>query len=161
VREFVTKEFADKLFVTHKDGDKTLMDADDGMRLSTIGETIFLLRDMPCLPEFCFRMASRDAISAFHEAMTARIFLDGGFSITAMKESGVRGQDFDFRAEKDATAVCVEVTTLRPPAFSEATIQNVLGHKCKQLPPNKPGAIFCIVPETWFDVTPANSSIWS
>lgn len=146
IQQFVSKPVADAYF--QMDGGK--MTSDVGMAMTTVGETIFELRTKPCIAEFCRRLSTREPRSAFPEALAARIFMENGFAITAIAESGVKGADFDFKARKSGETVCVEVTTLTPPAFSEKTIDNALKAKVTQMRPDKPGVIMCVIPEAWF-----------
>lgn len=147
IRHFVSKPVADQYF--RMEGGQ--MTSEDGMALTTVGETIFELRNKPCIIEFCRRLGTRQPRAAFFEVLAARIFMENGFAITAIAESGVKGEDFDFRARKDGRTVCVEVTTLTPPAFSETTIENAFKAKVSQMRPDKPGVIVCVIPEAWFD----------
>ncbi|MBC7793743.1 MAG: hypothetical protein H7Z43_08540 [Clostridia bacterium] len=145
IERFVSKTVADRYF--QMEGGS--MTARVGMAMTTIGETIFELRDRPALVEFCRRLRTRDPNSAFQEAMAARLFMENDFAITAISESGVKGRDFDFRAKKAGQTVCVEVTTLRAPVYSEATLKNAFAAKVKQMPKDKPGVIWCVVPSVW------------
>lgn len=145
IERFVSKEVADRYFQM----EGGTMTARVGMAMTTIGETIFELKDRPALVEFCRRLRNRDPRSAFQEAMAARLFMENGFAITAVSESGVKGNDFDFRAKKAGQTVCVEVTMLQAPAYSEATLKNAFAAKVKQMPKEKPGVIWCVVPPAW------------
>ncbi len=131
------------------------MTSEDGMAMATVGETIFELRKKPCIIEFCRRLGTRQPRAAFFEALAARIFMENGFAIVAVAESGVKGEDFDFQARKDGQSVCVEVTTLTPPNFSESTVENAFKAKVRQMRPDKPGVIVCVIPEAWFAATDA------
>jgi hypothetical protein len=146
IEHLVSKSIADQYFQIG--GGK--MTAAVGMALTTVGETIFELRSRSCLVEFCRRIATREPRASFHEALAARIFMENGFKVVAISETGVKGSDFDFSVRKWGQTVCVEVTTLTPPEFSPRTIQNALKAKVTQMRPDKPGVIVCFVPESWY-----------
>jgi hypothetical protein len=121
-----------------------------GVRLTMIGETLFLLRSCPGFHELCRRLRERDFRSAFFETLSARLFFDAGFEIEAQPERQIREQDFDFRAVRQDTSLNIEVTGLTPPQFSLSTLRNALNQKRKQLPADSPGIICCVHPESWF-----------
>jgi hypothetical protein len=118
-------------------------------RVILIGETIFLMRSSPGFPEFCRRMRGRDLRSTYFEMYAARMFVEGGYEVEAKPESGVRGDDFDFRATASGETVNVEVTALTAKRYSAQTIENALLQKRKQLPSTSASVIFCVLPESW------------
>lgn len=147
VEQFVSKSVADEYWIS----EGGTMSAENAARLVTLGETLFRLRHTPGLLEFCQRIGERTPRAPFYnEALTASVFLDHGFSIRALGESGTKGLDFDFSAKKDGEVVCVEVTTLRPTSFSERTVANALKAKLSQLPKARPNVVTCYIPEAWY-----------
>lgn len=156
IEHLISKQTADDHFalVTDVGGNKT-MSSDVGMRIATIGETLFRFRHSPALTEFIERMATRDVRSAFSEALAASFFLDEGFEVIAIKETGKKGQDFDFRVHKAGIFACVEVTALQPSNFSDTTIENALGAKVNQLPKHLPSVIVVVIPEPWMSESDA------
>jgi hypothetical protein len=115
-----------------------------------VGDTIFGLRSSPGFREFCRRMTTRDLRPHFLELLQSKTFFKAGYEIDARRETGVKGDDFDFVAGRDDETINVEVTALKAPAFSVRTVRNALDAKRKQVPDSQPAAIFCIVPESWF-----------
>jgi hypothetical protein len=120
------------------------------VRVTMIGETLFLLRNCTGFPELCRRMKQRDLRSAYYEALAARLFFEEGFDIVARSDTRGRGRDFDFSAARGSDAINVEVTALTKPAFSSRTLTNALEKKRKQLEAEMPSVIFCAHPEGWF-----------
>src|SRR5260370_28685974 len=124
------------------------------VRILLIGETLFLLRSQPGFSEVCRRFSGRYFRSTFFELAAARMFVRVKFEIHAKPETGVRGDDFDFRAVRLGDSIKVEVTALTAPTFSVKTVKNALNAKRKQLPNDSPAILFCIYPESWFAVGP-------
>lgn len=148
VERFVSTEVAEYYWVI-RDG---RMDSDDARRLVTLGETLYELKHTPGLVEFCERLRTKRPLESFYnEAVATRVFLDAGFRIRAVQERHRKGDDFDFSARRNGVTVCVEVTTVGVPEFSEKTLKNVLNAEREQLPKNKPGVIVCVVPDRWFE----------
>jgi hypothetical protein len=129
--------------------------------LTTIGETLFALKDSDCLFEFCSRMAVRgEPRSAFYEAFAARLFSDLDFFIFAINETGKRGDDFDFTAIRQGSGfVCVEVTCLQPKGFSPNTVQNALKAKRGQVRPDQANVIVMVLPDDWLNDPTAPSTL--
>jgi hypothetical protein len=153
LRRFATGPSAEKFFdfKPNADGSTTYEHA---VRITMVGETLFLLRSQPGFPEFCRRFEGRDFRSTYFELAAARMFLRGGFELHARQEIGVKRKDFDFRAERPTDTINVEVTALTAPAFAANTVKNALNAKRKQLPDDLPAIIFCVYPESWFSIGP-------
>ena len=129
------------------------------IRVTMVGETLFLLRSQPGFPEFCRRFQGRDFRSTMFELIAARMFLRGGFELYARPEVGAKTKDFDFQAVRTwgygmRDKINVEVTALTTASFSEQTVKNALNAKRKQLPNDLPAIIFCVYPESWVSVGP-------
>ena len=116
---------------------------------------LFLLRSSPGFEEQRKRLASRSLRPAYFEMLAAKQFFKAGFNIQARRETGTKGEDFDFSAIKGAETINVEVTALTATSFSENTILNALNQKRAQLPTDAPAVIYCMMPESWFP-TPDN-----
>src|ERR1700730_7749301 len=142
---------ADDFFDPNLDGSVSY---EHTVRLMMVGETLFLLRSHPAFSEFCRRFHGRNFRSTFYELLSARMFLRGKFEIHARPESGIKGDDFDFKAVGPSDLINVEVTTLTAPSFSMKTVKNALDAKRKQLPNDAPAIIFCVYPESWFLIGP-------
>jgi hypothetical protein len=119
------------------------------VRVTQLGEFLFLLRREPGFADICRRLDGHNLRAAFFEANSAWTFKRRGFSIYARKETGERGDDFDFEAVHGSLRVNVEVTAFEAPHFSRATVLNALRHKRGQLPADAPAIIVCVFPEAW------------
>jgi hypothetical protein len=123
---------------------------DAAIRLRILAEMLFALRLSPGFEVLCRRLTTRREMrSTFFELMSAQFLLDGGFTIHARAETGIKGNDFDFYGVRSGKTVNVEVTTLTANNFSVNTALNALKAKRTQLPPDAPAIIFCIVPDAW------------
>ncbi len=91
----------------------------------------------------------RTAQPGFLEAEIASFFVAEGFSVSIVKRSKKRGDDFEFIARKGATLFNVEVTAVNVPKLSKATIKNRLNDKKDQVPSTAPALLFIILPEAW------------
>ena len=128
---------------------------DHKARSILLAEMLFLLRSSPGFEEQRKRLASRSLRPAYFEMLAAKQFFKAGFNIQARRETGTKGEDFDFSAIKGAETINVEVTALTATSFSENTILNALNQKRAQLPTDAPAVIYCMMPEFWFP-TPDN-----
>ena len=153
IREYTGKAVfesgVDKFFnatVANEAGD---LSAHYPLNVLRLADALFTLRRSPGFSEICRRFMGRDLRSTYFEVSVARRFADNGASLDFRAETGKKGEDFDFAAAVGSETVNVEVTALTAPSFSTNTIENALNTKRKQLPPTKPAAIFCIMPEAW------------
>jgi hypothetical protein len=121
------------------------------VRTTSVGETLFLLRNCVGFVDICRRLKERDLRSAFYEMFAARLFHRAGYQIVAKPEVGKKGEDFDFTARKNGEVINVEVTALIAPKFSNVTVGNALRGKASQLPTTSPAIIVCAYPEQWHD----------
>ncbi|HEX8901247.1 hypothetical protein [Vitreimonas sp.] len=119
-------------------------------RLRAIAVALFTLRNLRCFEDFHRRLTTREMSGVFWECFWAHALSQDGFKIIAVRETNVRGADFDFTAIKNGRRICVEVTALTAPTFNETTIFNALQTKRAQLPADKPGVVICVLPEGWF-----------
>jgi hypothetical protein len=119
------------------------------LRVIEIAEMLFLLRSCQGFSDMCDRLARRDLRATFFEAAMAQMFLVAGFQVSFFPPTGNKGEDFDFIAEKFGKKINVEVTALTGDTFRAATIADRLGQKRRQVPPEEPSVICCILPETW------------
>lgn len=120
-------------------------------RTVLVAETLFLLRNSPGFEELRSRLEGRKLRASFFEMLTAKQFFKAGFEIEARPLTGTRGKDFDFLARRGDEAVQVEVTAFVAPAYSEKTILNALSKKRGQMSADKPGVIYCVMPESWLE----------
>ena len=121
------------------------------VRTTSVGETLFLLRNCVGFADICRRLKERDLRSAFYEMFAARLFHRAEYQIVVKPEVGKKGEDFDFTARKNGEVINVEVTALTAPEFSNVTVGNALRGKASQLPTTSPAIIVCAYPEQWHD----------
>jgi hypothetical protein len=120
------------------------------LRVTLVGESLFLLRNTKGFKEICSRLKARNNLrSAYYEMLAAKTLFRNGFDIEMRPETGEKGQDFDFTAFDGHRVINVEVTALAEKEFYKKTAINALFHKRSQLPDDKPAAIFCILPARW------------
>ena len=118
-------------------------------RFPQLADYVFVLRNSDGFSVLLERLSVRSLRATFFEAQAAATFADKGHRVTIRKETGTKGNDFDFAVDLAGTTVNCEVTALEAPQFSAATIKNALGQKRSQLPADAPAVIFCTVPEVW------------
>jgi hypothetical protein len=133
------------------------------VRIISIGETLFVLRNCKGFPEICRRLKEHDLRSAYYEMLAAKIFFRAGFEIEMWPAKQVLGEDFDFTAVRKQFAINVEVTALKEKDFYEKTAINAIHWKRRQLPKDKPAVIFCVIPAQWenlgFDINEWTASV--
>jgi len=117
--------------------------------VSQLADTLFELRTAEGFDAALNRFRKRPLRSSFFEAHIASQFAECGHRVTVIKESGVRGQDFDFQAVRNGMCVNVEVTeTLRPQPCADALAEK-LRKKVSQLPSDAPGILALVIPDSW------------
>jgi hypothetical protein len=114
-----------------------------------VGETLFLLRNCVGFEELCRKLETGDLEAQYFELLTARLFRDAGFEISARVQTWIKKEDFDFNATRAGEIVNVEATRIGNAQFSTSTIRNRLKKKRTQLPKNFPSVIFCEHPSEW------------
>jgi hypothetical protein len=87
------------------------------------------------------RFVYRPTKPCFIEAEVASLLVRNGFQIKIIKETGVRGEDFDLLAIRDGTTVSVEVTSKVEGPLRTQTIENTLHAKRDQVPANRPAVL--------------------
>lgn len=123
-------------------------------RLAHIAQDLFSLRNTAAFSEICRRLRTREVHTTAHELHAARTFWSAGYGISVTPELGQIGSDFDFAATRWATVINVEVTALRPTAFSGDKLSNILSHKRQQIPDDRPAVIWCVIPDAWTQGVP-------
>lgn len=118
-------------------------------RLVSLADALFQLRDCQNFDVLCERFQDRETKPCFTEATVAKSFSKDGFEVEIVRESGVKGKDFDFLARKDSLEVSVEVTAKDAPELTVATIRNTLDKKRRQVPADRPAILYMIIPEEW------------
>jgi hypothetical protein len=140
--------------------DGTMNDASDEFwrsRLRAVGlaEALFILRREPGFANLLQKI-KRDAATASLrginlEVQAARTFQKYGYTIHSREEVGVRGEDFDLKAEASRETINVEVTLLRSREASITSVRNSLKKKRDQVPPDKPAVIVLGLPGRWVE----------
>lgn len=126
-------------------------------RVSWLANYLFFLQNEKGFDLLIQKFTSnRDMRSVNLEAMVATDHKKDDFSIEILPSSGVRGQDFDFKAFNDSgDVVNVEVTGCTNATFSASTIANILQTKRSQLPKSSgPSLLYCILPQDWLQQNP-------
>jgi hypothetical protein len=126
-------------------------------RVSWLANYLFFLQNEKGFDLLIQRFTSnRDMRSVNLEAMVATDYKKDDFSIEILPSSGVRGQDFDFKAFNNSGGVVnVEVTGCTNATFSASTISNILQTKRSQLPKSDgPSLVYCILPQDWLQQNP-------
>lgn len=95
------------------------------------------------------RFLSRPTKPCFIETEIASLLVCNGFRLKIIKETGVRGEDFDMLAMKDSDEVSVEVTSKVEGPLTVQTISNTLHAKRDQVPPGRPAVLYIHVPAEW------------
>jgi hypothetical protein len=95
------------------------------------------------------RFLSRPTKPCFMEAEIASLLVFNGFHIEIIKETGVRGEDFDLLATKDGERVSVEVTSKIDGPMTVRTISNTLHSKRDQVPAGRPAVLYMHIPPGW------------
>jgi hypothetical protein len=120
-------------------------------RICNLASFLYLLRDTDGFDTIIERIMDRDSRAPFYEMKAAYMYRKLGCNIYVNRETGVKGEDFDFVAENETGRMNVEVTELQIDSVSEDSINNMLGRKRKQLPAEGPGALYCKLPLGWID----------
>jgi hypothetical protein len=70
-------------------------------------------------------------------------------AVRIVKESGVRGQDFDLEITLRGLPVNVEVTAIAQRPLNAQTLLNRLRKKCNQVPKDNPAILYIHIPDIW------------
>jgi hypothetical protein len=97
------------------------------------------------------RFLKRSTKPCFIEAEIASLLVYNGFDVEIIKESGIRGEDFDLLATKDGITLSVEVTSKEDGPLTDKTIKNTLHSKRKQVPPTRPAVLYLHIPAEWMN----------
>jgi hypothetical protein len=95
------------------------------------------------------RFQERPTKSCYIEAEIASLLTFNGFRVQIIGESGMRGRDFDFTANRDEISLSVEVTGKEGKPLTVSTIRNTLTKKRTQIPPNRPAVVYMHLPGIW------------
>jgi hypothetical protein len=117
-------------------------------KLISLANYLIRLRNCVGFDVLVERFKTRAMRAAFFDARAASLFVPD-FDVKIRKESGVRGQDFDFSASRAETTINVEVTELNNSDFSETNIMNALRAKRSQVPDTDAAILYCSIPFSW------------
>lgn len=95
------------------------------------------------------RFLKRPTKACFLEAEIASLLVYNGFQVEIVKETGVRGDDFDLLASSDANKVSVEVTSKIEGPLTTRTIANTLQSKRDQVPDSRPAVLYISISPKW------------
>jgi len=118
-------------------------------RVVDLGNSLFELRNCINFNVLCERFRSRDTKPCFTEAQIAGSFANHGFKVEIVKETGVRGADFDFIAHGASLDMSIEVTAKELAPLTVATIKNTLTEKRSQVPADRAAILYIVIPEEW------------
>jgi hypothetical protein len=107
------------------------------------------------------RFLTRPTKPCFIEAEVASLLVCNGFQIQIIKESGLRGEDFDLLATKDAKTVSVEVTSKLDGPLTIKTISNTLHSKRNQVPADRPAVLYMHIPSEWMRAQPIGLAVFT
>jgi len=95
------------------------------------------------------RFLERETEPCFVETEIASLLVFNGFKVEVVKETGVRGDDFDLLATRGGSTVSVEVTSKRGGPLTVQNIKNTLDSKRSQVPAYRPAVLYMHVPAEW------------
>jgi hypothetical protein len=121
------------------------------MRVTRLGDALFTVirrvRDSELIKQ---RFLTRnDTRSSFIEAEVASMLAHNNCAVRIVKESGVRGQDFDLEITLRGLPVNVEVTAIAQRPLNAQTLLNRLRKKCNQVPKDNPAILYIHIPDIW------------
>jgi hypothetical protein len=132
-------------------------------RVIRLGDAIYTLikgkvKGRDILKERFFKRATKPC---FIETEIASLLVFNGFEVEIIKESGVKGEDFDLLAKKDSITISVEVTSKEDGPLTVQTIKNTLHSKRNQVPGNRPAVLYIHIPAEWMSNIPKAQTIFS
>lgn len=132
-------------------------------RVVRLADSLFRLQTAKGFDILVDRFTSgRTTRSSLLEAEIASWFSEECYKVSIIKETGVRGEDFDFSAQGPSMTVNVEVTEIDVTDLSEKTVSNRLNNKSDQVPATGPALLFIIIPDAWaVNGDEASKSFWS
>jgi hypothetical protein len=103
------------------------------------------------------RLSKRSMKSSFVEAEIASLLAYNGYDLEIVKESGIRGDDFDFTATRNGVTLSVEVTAKDDASIAVNTIRNTLNSKRTQVPQHRPAVLYMRIPPEWMEDDPGKA----
>ncbi|PRY65563.1 hypothetical protein B0H98_10287 [Vreelandella songnenensis] len=124
---------------------------DNYLNFFRLGHMLFLLRDTPGFEQLLADLSRREFEPVFFELHAAALLVQNGYPIQFIRPTGVKGEDYDLRANVDGQLVAVEVKARRAgPIKHSRSMRNALKKAKEQLPRTSPGVI-CIAISTEYD----------
>lgn len=119
--------------------------------ITSLGEMIFNLQDVPGFTARLKRFARVDLDSAVAEFEAARMLLASSIPLEFVNETQAKGLDYEARIIlPDGDIACCEVKSKTDSTvMGKNTISNSLKDAANQLPKSEPGVIFLKIPEHW------------
>lgn len=119
-----------------------------------LAHMLFQLRNAQGYDEFVSSLMTRDFESVFFELHAASLLFQNSCDVQFVKNSGIKGQDYDLQLLVEKKPVAVEVKSRRAaPITDRKKLKNALSEARKQLPTDIPG-IICISISAEFHLSP-------
>lgn len=150
VNEFVTPDTAKPNFLRIDESTPEKRDV-SAVRVIDLAEVIFNLQEIEGFDDCIARMGVGDIEGTFGELDLGRMLYLNEVPFRFIRPSGIKGADYDAEMTyPDGVIVCADAKCKRDTTpIGEKTIMNTLQGARKQLPKDKPGAIFVKVPPSW------------
>lgn len=111
-----------------------------------LGAALLVGQHMDGFAELRARFVTRTLPDVFHELNVARMLHENGYRVQFVKESGVRGKDFDLLVDD---VLAVEAKAREERSFSASALRNAVGSARRQLPSEGPGLLVMRIPDAW------------
>jgi hypothetical protein len=123
------------------------------VRIIDLGEVIFNLQEVEGFDDCIARMGAGDIEGTFGELDLGRMLFLNEVPFRFVRPSGVKGADFDAEfAYPDGVVGCADAKCkMDTTPLGSKTIINTLRAARKQLPEDRPGAVFVKVPPHWMN----------
>jgi hypothetical protein len=126
----------------------------EAFRAIDLGELLINLQNIVGFSELIEQMKTREPEAHLAELRVGRILYLNDVNFRFVPPVGETGEDYDLEITyPEGTVICAETKCkIEGTEPSTATIENALNQARKQLPKNKPGIIFVMVPQQWLEV---------
>jgi hypothetical protein len=148
--EFITPDTAKRNFLRIDESTQEKKDL-SAVRVIDLAEVIFNLQGVEGFDDCIARMSAGDIEGTFGELDLGRMLHLNKVPFRFIRPSGVKGADYDAELVcSDGTVVCADAKCkVETTVMGEKTIMNTLQSARKQLPEDRPGAVFMKVPPSW------------
>jgi len=161
VKHFLGIEWLEKNVYPHPtkggilrlDADKMENAQAQAFRVIDLAELLINLQNIEGFDQLIYRMKTHDPESYLAELRVGRILYINDAHFRFITPGGKKGDDYDLEIiYPDGMIVCAETKCkIEGTEISAATIKNALGEARGQLPQDKPGVIFVMVPQRWLE----------